>query len=268
LILAHQYIDQLVQGESTVVKDAVFGNVGTMVSFRIGAADAEFLEKEFEPEFMMNDLVNLGFANVYLKLMIDGMASRPFSANTLAPFLATEKSQRDKIIKVSRERYSSKRAEVENKIAKWSGVIDAEKTEKEKVEKTRNPSPVQQQFEDICWECGKKTYVKFKPDGQRPIYCPDCLKKVRGSKEENPIVISGKRGAVRSDSVRTGELVTKGKSENVISLDEATKKEPTYFSRKERERPKKQVEVNLDELRKTLKDALKKGDNSDSNDAN
>ena len=268
LILAHQYIDQLVQGENTVVKDAVFGNVGTMVSFRVGAADAEFLEKEFEPEFMMNDLVNLGFANVYLKLMIDGMASRPFSANTLAPFPVVEKSHRDKIIKVSRERYSSKRAEVEKKIAKWSGVIDAEKTEKGKVEKTRNLSPAQLQFEDICWECGKKTYVKFKPDGQRPIYCPDCLKKVRGLKEENQSATSRKHETARSDSVRTGELVTKSKSENIISLDEATKKEPTYFSRKERERPKKQVEVNLDELRKTLKDALKKGDNSDSNDAN
>ena len=90
LILAHQYIDQLVQGENSVVKDAVFGNVGTLATFRVGAADAEFLEKEFEPEFMQNDLVNLGFASVYLKLMIDGMASRPFSANTLPPIKIDE----------------------------------------------------------------------------------------------------------------------------------------------------------------------------------
>ena len=66
---------------NTKVRDAVFGNVGTIISFRVGAADAEFLEKEFMPEFLENDLVNLAKANIYIKLMIDGVASRPFSAS-------------------------------------------------------------------------------------------------------------------------------------------------------------------------------------------
>ncbi|HEB01417.1 MAG TPA: DUF87 domain-containing protein, partial [Candidatus Portnoybacteria bacterium] len=70
LIIAHQYITQMLEP----VRDAVFGNVGTLIAFRVGAADAEFLEKEFEPEFNMNDLVNLTKYNVYLKLMIDGVA--------------------------------------------------------------------------------------------------------------------------------------------------------------------------------------------------
>ncbi|MEK7076700.1 MAG: type IV secretory system conjugative DNA transfer family protein [Patescibacteria group bacterium] len=79
LILAHQYVGQLVTDVSTKVRDAVFGNVGTMISFRVGATDAEFLELEFTPEFLQGDLVNLPNHNIYLKLMVDGITSRPFS---------------------------------------------------------------------------------------------------------------------------------------------------------------------------------------------
>ncbi len=181
LILTHQYIEQLVTSESTVVKDAIFGNVGTMITFRVGAGDAEFLEKEFEPEFMMNDLINLGFAQVYLKLMIDGMASKPFSANTLPPFSKAEKSHREKIIGVSQERYATKRSNVEQKIAKWSGVMMGEAAYKEKEGDKKARVEVVQLYEDVCWQCGKKTQVKFIPDGKRPIYCPECLQKIRAA---------------------------------------------------------------------------------------
>lgn len=117
LILAHQYIEQL----SEEVSAAVFGNIGTMVCFRVGGADAEFLGKEFFPTFMPEDLVNLGKYNVYLKLMIDGVASSPFSATTLEP--ATGRTNnREKVIQVSRERYSKPKAIVEEKILRWSGV--------------------------------------------------------------------------------------------------------------------------------------------------
>jgi len=85
LIIAHQYIGQLVTEATTAVRDAVFGNVGTMVSFRVGAADAEFLELEFTPEFLQSDLINLPNYHIYIKLMIDGITSRPFSAHTLPP---------------------------------------------------------------------------------------------------------------------------------------------------------------------------------------
>src|SRR5580704_8839722 len=79
ITLAHQYIGQLVTSDgSTKVRDAVFGNVGTIITFRIGAEDAEFLENEFLPEFEPQDLVNLAKANVYIKLMIDGVTTRPF----------------------------------------------------------------------------------------------------------------------------------------------------------------------------------------------
>ncbi len=127
LVLAHQYIGQLVTGDSTSVRDAVFGNVGTIISFRVGAADAEFLEKEFMPEFLQNDLVNLAKANVYIKLMIDGVASRPFSAETLPPQNMPLESYRDVIIKNSRDHYGTPRAAVEARITgEWrSGPGDA-----------------------------------------------------------------------------------------------------------------------------------------------
>ncbi len=117
LTIAHQYIEQL--GE--VVKPAVFGNVGTIVCFRVGAEDAEFLEKEFTPTFVIDDLVNLPKYNVYLKLMIDGVASEPFSATTLPPITVATHST-EKVIRVTRERYSQPIDEVEDKIARWSGV--------------------------------------------------------------------------------------------------------------------------------------------------
>ncbi len=81
LILTHQYLAQL----DLKMRDAIFGNVGTMISFRIGAVDAELLVQEFYPEFSVVDLTSLPNYHIYLKLMIDGMLSRPFSAVTLQP---------------------------------------------------------------------------------------------------------------------------------------------------------------------------------------
>lgn len=82
LIMAHQYISQL----DTKIRDAVLGNVGTIVCFRLGQADARFMEKEFAPEFNTYDFVNLANYDIYLKLMIHGMPSKAFSATTfLAP---------------------------------------------------------------------------------------------------------------------------------------------------------------------------------------
>ncbi len=116
LILAHQYIEQL----SEKVKPAVFGNVGTMVVFRVGAADAEELVKEFTPTFTEEDIVNLPKYEMYLKLMIDGLASAPFSAKGLPPLSNDEKTNNtEKVIDYSREQYASERAMVEEKIMRW-----------------------------------------------------------------------------------------------------------------------------------------------------
>ncbi len=116
LVLAHQYIAQM----DEKVRDAVFGNVGTLICFRVGAEDAEFLEKEFLPVISAQDLVNLPKYNIYIKLMIDGVAGRPFSAVTLPPFPKPKVSYRKEIIEFSRRTYGRKREIVEQEISKWS----------------------------------------------------------------------------------------------------------------------------------------------------
>lgn len=79
LFLTHQYINQLQEP----IRKAIFGNVGTIISFRVGAEDAEYLAKEFHPVFSEVDLVNLPRYSMYLKLMIDGASSQPFSAKSI-----------------------------------------------------------------------------------------------------------------------------------------------------------------------------------------
>jgi hypothetical protein len=114
LIIAHQYIEQMEEE----VRDAVFGNVGTTVSFRVGPFDAEVLETIYQPVFMATDLVNLGFAQIYLTLMIDGVGSPPFSATTIAPFDAPPASFVEEVIANSRKQFTKTRAEVERDIQK------------------------------------------------------------------------------------------------------------------------------------------------------
>jgi hypothetical protein len=81
LTLAHQHLFQL----EPKVRHAVLGNVGTMVAFRLGVEDAQLLEREFQPVFASTDLVSLRNYDLYVKLLIDGQPSRPFSATTLPP---------------------------------------------------------------------------------------------------------------------------------------------------------------------------------------
>ena len=122
LILANQYITQI----DEKVRDAIFGNAGTIISFRVGAMDAEFLEKEFAPVFVQNDIVNLPKYNIYLKLMIDGIAGDAFSAKVLPPvYIGDTSDNEEKIIAASRERYASSKDEVEDKISRWAGVMPA-----------------------------------------------------------------------------------------------------------------------------------------------
>ncbi len=111
LFLTHQYIDQLHEK----VRSAIFGNVGTIISFRIGAEDAEHLAKEFHPEFGNADFVNLPRYSMYLKLMIDGATSRPFSAFSLEPKSPIQSFKKE-VITVSQNKYGKERAVIEKSI--------------------------------------------------------------------------------------------------------------------------------------------------------
>lgn len=189
LILAHQYMMQLAEE----VRDAVVGNVGTMLSFRVGADDAEFLEKEFGPEFMATDMVNLGFAQIYLKLMIDGVASRPFSSATLPPIQNPEGGFKKEILEASRKNFGASRQEVEEKINKWMGEMGAEAERKtgERGERAAGDGggergsfrPSIPLFDAVCFVCGKKTQVPFQPDPSRPVFCKEHIGMAGRAKE-------------------------------------------------------------------------------------
>jgi len=103
MTLANQYMAQIPED----VQKAILGNAGTMISFTIGAEDAQIIKKEFAEVFTENDLVNLSNYQVAMKLMINGRSSRPFMAHTL-PLPVSRNQNKEKVIKVSRERWARK----------------------------------------------------------------------------------------------------------------------------------------------------------------
>ena len=113
LTLANQYIEQM----DEKVRDAVFGNVGTLIVFRVGPFDAEVLKTVFEPTFTTEDLVELGLGQIYLTLMIDGVGSPPFSAETIPPIEAPQISYREDVVTRSRAVYARTRADIESYIS-------------------------------------------------------------------------------------------------------------------------------------------------------
>jgi hypothetical protein len=112
LVIAHQYIEQMEEE----VRDAVFGNVGTTVVFRVGPFDAEVLEPIFAPRFLKEDIVTLDRRQVYMTLMIDGVGSAPFSAVTIPPIEAPPASHREEVIAASRKEFTAPRGGVEQVI--------------------------------------------------------------------------------------------------------------------------------------------------------
>ena len=119
LSLSHQYIDQL----PLPVRQAVLGNVGTFVSFRIGNTVAEVLAREFGETFPPTNFVDLDRYEVLVKLMQNGANLEPFRARTLAP-IEHRVGKREKLIARSREKYAASRVEVEAKIERWLGERD------------------------------------------------------------------------------------------------------------------------------------------------
>ncbi len=140
LTMANQYIEQMEEE----IRDAVFGNVGTMIIFRVGSLDAEVLEKEFAPVFTLEDIVNLGLRQIYLKLMIDNVSSQPFSASTLPPIEMPAISYVKEILEHSRKTYSAARSQVEQTIIDWHGTkkLDEPYVEKAPRAKRRETSPL------------------------------------------------------------------------------------------------------------------------------
>lgn len=148
LIIAHQYVAQMEEK----VRDAVFGNVGTTISFRVGPLDAELLEKVFAPQFTQNDLINLGMAQIYLTLMINDIGSQAFSARTLAPLPRPQISYRNDVIETSRSTNALDRATVEENIKAWFAqdvraprIVPANLDTSGTPQQSYTPAPAQQQ---------------------------------------------------------------------------------------------------------------------------
>jgi hypothetical protein len=111
LTIAHQFIGQLDES----IKNAVFGNVGSLACFRVGSEDAEFLEKQFAPTFTASDIINLDNRNAYVRLLADGRPVKPFNMETLAPEKG-DPSRADKLRELSSLKYGRRREEVEAEV--------------------------------------------------------------------------------------------------------------------------------------------------------
>lgn len=171
LTIAHQYTAQLISDKSSAVRDAVFGNVGTMIVFRVGSDDAEFLESEFDPEFTPQDIVNLPNYKIYLKLMIDGVTSRPFSAKTLPPLVKSGNMEiEEEVIRNSRELYCRTKEVIEQEINDWSGMSLGD---------DENIGDGLEKFDIECSLCKQHKTVPFKPEPGRAVYCKECIAKIK-----------------------------------------------------------------------------------------
>lgn len=166
LIIAHQYVAQMEEK----VRDAVFGNVGTTVSFRVGPLDGELLEKVFTPQFTQGDLINLGMAQIYLSLMINDIGSPAFSARTLPPVPRPTISYRNDVIESSRLVYAKPRGVVEAAITEWFAKDVAPEPER----KAYNPdTKPQREFSKPAYSAPHVSREKYVPREQsqaRPPY--------------------------------------------------------------------------------------------------
>jgi hypothetical protein len=129
LCIAHQFISQLSRKGDNAIRDAIFGNIGTMSAFRIGAEDAEFLEKEFSPTFSKFDLMNTEAFTINIKLLIDNTASKPFNLMPVMPDPGNKKLA-EMIKELSRYKYGRKRelieAELEERYSEINRMVEAE----------------------------------------------------------------------------------------------------------------------------------------------
>ena len=264
LIMAHQYIKQMEEH----VMDAVFGNVGTIVSFRVGAEDAEFLEKWFSPDFMAHDIVNLGKYTTYMKLMIDGISSKGFSANSLPPFPKPGLSYSTEMIQSSREKYSIKKELVEKNITEWSGT----NTDEGQADQGPPPRPrrdfdqPRQRFDDRPrqdrpnYNNQRSSPPRRDDREERPRYDnrpPQQLQqRPNPAPDQRPI-----RPADRPQP-QLRPASNPGQGAKPVSLGDAFKTGAVNFKGKKLDdKPKQQsprAEVNTDELRKLLQESLAK----------
>lgn len=242
LTIAHQYIAQLPEE----VRDAVIGNVGTMILFRVGTPDGESLQKEFSPVFSVEDMINLPKAHIYTKLLVDGFAAQPFSAITLPP-RHIEQSYRDAVIASSRAQYARPREEVENLIDEISGF--RQRREQEEAAKKaaailqggggsrqQMPAPMTEKSKPVFAPTQPLPAVQTAPVQSKPMVQPQAAK----------VPVASQPAAVPSAKLLfTGATLPQPvhkdatKLQNTSNPNTSTKPEKTGEERPRREKPPK-----------------------------
>lgn len=249
LVVAHQYVAQMDEG----VRDAVFGNVGTIITFRVGAEDAELLEKELAPEFMATDIVNLGKRQIYLKLMIDGVASRAFSAMTMETIKRLPISYRQQIIDYSRQHYSANREDVEKAIAQWHAPVTVDGGRFEERQEDFRPTRVQPRA--FSGPAASSGYSRRTDETPRRAT-------VGSSVPLRQITPRPYTPRPQSSSQAIGPSIVPKPAVKSVSLSEAIERGPVDFrGRKLTSKtvtPRPKVEINVDELRKVLEESMGK----------
>ena len=257
LTVAHQYIEQMAEE----VRAAVFGNVGTMITFRVGAYDAEVLEKEFAPQFTAEDLVNLGIYQMYLKLMIDGVSSFPFSATGLAPFPEPVISYKKEIIENSRKQFAVSKTEVENNIQKWHD----EGKPAPKTSTTATRSPNTQKETPKAFENKASTAIPT-VEREKPAAPAQAPKEVRPEARKPAEVSAPKKEAVLppiEDEVGGDFLPLKDFAKKTVLAPSEEKKPETVSTKKPeskaapRIQSKTMTNENLSDLRSALAAVMK-----------
>jgi len=268
LTIAHQYIEQMEEE----VRDAVFGNVGSMVAFRVGALDAELLEKEFAPTFTAEDMVNLGFVQIYLKLMIDGISSSPFSATTLPPIPKPEITYRNDIIESSRSQFSHPKKDVETEINRWheeefkeERFVNKERPvrfEKERRDKIPERRDIERRdddkqkkviFEAIIGEEEKKSPSKISLENLKPIGKNDknpTPKHVSQLREALAALVS--KGPTSAVERKESAKVSSQANQSPIREEKKREETPKVQSNNESLKKQKPNEIPEDDLRKLL----------------
>jgi len=127
LIMAHQYLGQLTQGQNNNIRDAVLGNVGTLIAFRIGVEDAEIIARQLDPVFSEYDVVNIARFNAYIKLLIDNATAKAFNIATFPPTIGNPLISK-KIRELSRLKYGRSRIQVEAELMERTKLGEVIKT--------------------------------------------------------------------------------------------------------------------------------------------
>ena len=192
LYLTHQYTAQLPEQ----LLKAVLGNVGTIATFSLGTPDAKALAAEFAPYFTDTDIISLERFHVYIKLMMNGMTSLPFSAKILLPWVEDEcvvakSTNKDWVLELSRQKYGVAKAEIEDKIRKWvdtnfdKGMAIAIDTKV--VGTTVSPAPVKP---PVPLRNPEPAIARPTPEVQEPVRQVERLPKIQAPAAEPPAAIT------------------------------------------------------------------------------